>query len=290
MSDFLGGVSTGLQQDGQRMVIAAVEGAGKSTFLADAPRVLFIPIELGYKSISVAKTDLIKSWPDFIALMDEIRNACMKGNFKFKSLAFDSATAIERLIHAQIIAEDPNVKKGIDKTPTMESVHGGYGKAYNLANQYFMDFLNRCDELTRYAKLNIIISCHVFPTLIKDAAYGEYNSWDLLLHSPKNDKTYGKRELITQWADLVGFLHEPLFVSKLEGASISRGVSAGQGRVLAVERTPGWVAKNRYDLIGDNSLIPIPRPNYEQGKGLGCWNALASRIYNAKGIDIFNRD
>lgn len=278
----LSNVSTGRSNFGQRIIIASVEGGGKTTLAANAPRSLFIPMEMGYKSVTTSKTPDINSYDDLFILLDEIRAACQKGNFPFQTLSFDSATALERLIHAKIIAEDDRVKKGVEKHPTMESVHGGYGKAYQLSNDYFSRFTNYCDQFVRYACLNIVITCHTFPSLVRDAAYGEYYSWDLLLHSPKNDKNYGKRELATQWADIIGFLHEPMFVSKADGQTMTRAVSAGQGRVLAIERAPGYVAKNRYGVTGNAALIPIPPTN--------GWNALAHTIYGATGIDVYNRD
>lgn len=287
---FLNKVTTGLAKHGQRIVIAAVEKAGKTTLAADAPRALLVPMEMGYKSISTSKTPDINSWSDLMLFMDEAAKACQTGKFPFQTISFDSATALERLIHADVLATDDKVKRGINKNPTMENTHGEYGKAYGIANERFQSFTNYCDQFVKRAGINIVITCHTFPSLVKDAAFGEYYSWDLLLHSPKNDKTYGKRELITQWADLIGFLHEPMFVSKAEGSTISRAVSAGQGRILAVERGPGWVAGNRYGITGPASLIPIPPPK-PIGPG-GGWNALAGAIYNASGkqIDIYNRD
>jgi len=100
------------------------------------------------------------------------------------------------------------------------------------------------------------MTTHVFAANILDPSAGEYTSWDILLHSPKNQKTYGKRELLTQWADVVGFLHEPIFVT--EGKTMNKGVSQGQGRVLELNRTPGWVAKNRFGVV---KSIPLPKDN-----------------------------
>jgi len=286
MSNFLSQVSSGASQDGQRIVIAAVEKVGKTTLVANAPRALLIPMEVGYASVLTPKAPLITSYDDLFNLLDELRQSCQSGRCSFNSLSFDSATALEQLIHKKVLETDPDVVKAKltksqePKNVTMESAHGGYGKAYNLANDYFGRFTRYCDDLARYGKLNIIITCHVFPSLIKDAAYGEYNSWDLLLHSPKNDKTYGKREMMTQWADMVGFLHEPLYIIKADkGQTITKGVSANQGRMLAVDRSPGWVAGNRYGLTG---LIPIPQVN--------GWNSLAHAIYSNTGIDLYNRD
>jgi hypothetical protein len=159
----------------------------------------------------------------------------------------------------------------------MESALGGYGKAYQLANQYFDDFLKKCDILAVHFGINIVVTCHVFAAKVVDPTVGEYDSWDLLMHSPKNQKTYGKREMITQWADVVGFLHEPMFI--IEGDKVNKGVSANKGRVLGVSRTPSYVAGNRFGLIGE---IPIPQ---QQG-----WNHLANAIYQSCGVDVFNRD
>ncbi|HEX8349643.1 MAG TPA: hypothetical protein VF598_06765, partial [Hymenobacter sp.] len=116
-----------------------------------------------------------------------------------------------------------------------------------------------------------------FAAKVVDPAFGEYDTWDILLHSPKNQKTYGKREMLTQWADLVGFLHEPMYVT--EGKTMNKGISANQGRVLAMTRTPGWVAGNRFGVVNS---IALPKDN--------GWNYLAQEIFQASAIDVFNRD
>lgn len=285
MTNFLNHITTGPSADGQRIVIVAVEGAGKTTLAANAPRALLVRLEDGAGSVATPKTPVITTWTDFIGLLDELRLSAISNRLPFKTISFDSATAVERLIHDHVIASDEAVAKAAQQkvllkpTPNMETVHGAYGKGYAIATNYFANFLYRCDEFARNAKINIVITCHTFPSLVRDAAYGEYNSWDLLLHSPKNDKNYGKRELLTQWADIIGFLHEPLFVSKSDSGQMLRGISANQGRQLAIERTPGWVAKNRYGLTG---LIPIPK--------LNGWNNLANAVWNSCGVDIWNRD
>ena len=119
----------------------------------------------------------------------------------------------------------------------------------------------------------------MFAAKVLDPQFGEYDTWDLLLHSPKNQKTYGKRELLTQWADLVGFLHEPLIIKEDEDSVLKRGISKKKGRILAVTRTPGYVAGNRYGLVKD---IAIPK---EEG-----WTYIAQAIYDSSELDFFNKD
>lgn len=274
---FLDQVNHSSQRAGIRAVIAGVEKIGKTTMACSAPRVLLVPLEQGFGGVSVHKTPMLENYADLMTLLDEIGAKCGQGQFAFQTLVFDSATALERLIHEATLRTDPTWAKGNRKAITMESALGGYGKAYQYANELFHGFLTKCDILATYYQLNIVLTCHVFAAKVVDPTAGEYDTWDLLLHSPKNQKAYGKREMLTQWADLIGFLHEPIFVS--EGKTLNKAVSANKGRVLAITRTPAYVAGNRFGATND---IPVPR--------IGGWNALAHELYNSCGLDVFNRD
>lgn len=273
----LASISSSQSKTGIRVVLSGVEKVGKTTLATNAPRALLIPLETGYSGVVVNKVPMLEHYAHVMQLLDEIGQAAAAGQFAYQSLVFDSGTALERLIHTAVLATDPAYAAGNKKGVTMESALGGYGKAYQVANQFFDDFLKKCDLLAIHFGINIIITCHVFAAKIVDPTVGEYDSWDLLLHSPKNQKTYGKREMITQWADIVGFLHEPLFV--IEGDKMNKGVSANKGRVLSISRTPAYVAGNRFGMTTD---IPVPQA--------GGWNHLAHNIHQCSGVDVFNRD
>jgi hypothetical protein len=265
---------------GIRVVISGVEKVGKTTLACSAPRALLVPLEQGFGGVSINKTPMLESFEHTMMLLDEIIVQAQQGQFPYQSLVFDSATALERQIHEAVLRTDPTWAKGNRKALTMESALGGYGKAYQYANELFHAFLGKCDQLAVNHAINIILTCHVFAAKVIDPTAGEYDTWDLLLHSPKNQKSYGKREMLTQWADIVGFLSEPLYVTKGgEKSSLNMGVSANKGRVLALNRTPGYVAGNRYGVTAD---IQIPR---EKG-----WNHLAHSIYQSSGVDAYNRD
>lgn len=291
VQSILGSVTTGRTVQGQRIVIAGPEKIGKTTLACGAPGALLVPLEQGYAAVSVPKTPMLDTWEGVLQLCEELRAQALRRIIgPGFSVVWDSGTAIERLIHDYILRKDGNWKPGNPAGLTMNSALGGYGKAYAVANEEFARWTRYADELTRFG-INTIVTCHVFAAMLIDPSHGEYNSWDLLLHSPKNQKEYGKREFITQWADMIGFLHEPIFVMKAEdGKGPNRAVSSNQGRMLAVERTPSWVAGNRYGLTG---LIAIPKPpeNTELTGGVlgGAWNYLAQAIYQARGIDVFNR-
>lgn len=287
----LGQVTTGGRRTGQRIVIAGQEKTGKTTLAMGAPNALLVPLETDNVALSRYRhvpPNAVGRWPDVIALCEELRAGAQRGQIAPGStVVWDSATALERSIHNHVIETSPEAEAArkarvaIPSSLTMETAHGGYGKAYPKANYEFERWSRYQDELATYGGINIVVTCHVFAARVVDPSAGEFDTWDLLLHSPKNNKTYGKREFITQWADLIGFLHEPIFVMEAEkGRQLSRGMSANQGRVLAVDRTPAWVAGNRYGMTG---TIPIPPQ--------GGWNTLAHAVYNSTGgnIDLFNR-
>lgn len=275
----LAGVTSSKEPVGIRAVISGVEKVGKTTLVCSAPRALLIPLEQGYSNMDVMKTPLVENYQQLLDMFDEIFPLIEAGDFPYETLVFDSATALERLIHEAVIAADTGHKKGNKTALTMESALGGYGSAYKYANELFSGFLQNCDYLATYKKINILLTCHVFAAKVLDPQFGEYDTWDLLLHSPKNQKTYGKRELLTQWADLVGFLHEPLIIKEKEDSILKKGISKNKGRMLAVTRTPGYVAGNRYRMVKD---ISIPR---EEG-----WNYIAQAIYDSSELDFFNKD
>lgn len=292
-SSILGTMTTGGPINvGQRIIIYALEKMGKTTLTAGANMSLMIPTEMDPMATRGRHVRPLTSWDEVIVLCEELRTAAMRGDIpRGSSLTWDSLTALERFIHIAVLKEDPGYVKAYDqatgvlkpnaKAVTMESALGGYGKAYQRANELFTDWTQRMDELARNGGINIVCTCHAFASRVVDPAHGEYDTWDLLLHSPKNSKTYGKREIATQWADLIGFLYEPMFIMKADdNGQLQRGISNNQGRALAVSRAPMWVAGNRYGL---NGSIPIPE--------VGGWNYLADAVYQSMNgaVDLYNR-
>lgn len=279
MSSLLSQANNIRTPQGVRIAICAQEKLGKTTLAAGAPNPLLVPLEIGYDGVSCTKIPMIQSWDALQQLMGEIFAALQTGAFPYQTLIFDSATALERMIHEKTLSRDPNWGKGNSRAVTMESALGGYGKAYSYANELFDLFLKQCDQLAVYARINIVLTCHAFATKNIDPTAGEYDAWEILLHSPKNNKTYGKREMLTQWVDVMGFLYEPMFISKGDD-DVSKGISQGKGRVLGVSRTPAYIAGNRYGMSGE---IPIPK--------IDGWNSLANAVWESSGhmVDIWKR-
>ena len=276
---FLAGITQGASTSGLRIVVAAQEKMGKTTLCAGSPDVLLVPLEVGFAGVTCSKTPMIQTLVEFKSFMGEVFQSVVAKTFPFKSIAFDSATALERMIHLDVLSNDPDYKASQGrKTVTMESAHKGFGKAYDLATRQLSEILEWFDILAVQHGINIIMTCHVFSSKHIDPTAGEFDSWDLLLHSPKNGKNYGKREVLTQWADILAFMYEPMFVT--DTGRLSKGVSQNKGRVLGCSRTPSYVAGNRFGITQEINL-PAPPNN--------SWNALAHAVYSVSGIDVFNR-
>lgn len=278
MSAFLQSIRKGGSATGLRIVLAAQEKMGKTSLCAGAPDVLLVPLEVGFAGVKCAVAPMVDSFESFQGLLNEVTTLAQQRQLPFRTLAFDSATALERMIHDYVLRIDTTKTK----TSTMESAHGGYGKAYSLATQIFDGVLKQLDALAVFGGINIIFTCHVFSAKVSDPTAGEYDSWDLLLHSPKNSKTYGKREYITQWADVVGFLYEPVFLITGDKGSMTRATSQNKGRMLALSRTPSYTAGNRFGMMGEVA-IPSPPAN--------GWNTFADTLYKSSGntIDLYTR-
>lgn len=280
MSSILSTVNNTRQAGGIRVVIAGQEKMGKTTLTTGAPGSLLVPCEVGFAGVSTPKTAMLQTFTQLQQLIAEIATEAQARRFPFKSLVIDSVTAVERMVHDHTLSLDPAYRADPKKTVTMESAHGGYGRAYTLANTIFQQFLGQLDMLAVYGGINIIFTAHVFASRVSDPTAGEYDSWDLLLHSPKNQKTYGKRELLTQWADIIGFIYEPVFLTTADKSTMTRAVSQNKGRILAVSRTPSYTAGNRFGIVGE---LPLPAPP------ANAWNNLAGALHQSSGIDLFSR-
>lgn len=276
------------KQDGKVIVIAGDEGRGKSTLLAGAPNRLYVPTEIG--GARPNSLPLVTTWETITGLVDELITTAKAGNPIPDSIAWDSATAMERLLFDFTVRNDPDALSGkkLAAKLTMETSHGGYGKAYAWARDRFAEFLNKCDLLSINVGTHHIFACHTFTERVVDPTVGEYDMTQLLLHSPRNNKTYGLREFLTQRADMIGLLRTPILVSK--GEKFNQALDAGQGRVLSVDKQPSFTAKNRFSLVEDIPMV-YDRSLSDGDNSKNLWNNLAAAIFKGSGetVDLFNR-
>lgn len=258
---------------GLRAVIYGVDKIGKTSLALTAPSPVFVQAERGVipntTNKGVLVTGYIERYEDFMGVIDGLVSMCAKGELKNESIVIDSITAVERMMHEFI------VRKEKSDVATMGSAIGGFSKAYELATQMAEKLIVKLDKMAIEYGKNIILTAHQMTYKTVDPLLGEMWKTDIMLYSPKNEKSHGKREVICQWADLICNLTKAPGFFDESGAVID-------GRVMVVTPRDNIVAGNRYKM---RSEIPLPINN----DGYLGWNSLADAIYKAYGIDYYTR-
>jgi hypothetical protein len=235
-------------------VIFGPEKVGKSTFFAgglvngqvqaSAPKPVFIRTEDGLNGLDVDAFPLAESYQQ----VREALTALAQEQHDYQTVVIDSADWLERLIHQHTIDTCTTDVRGIK---TMESAHGGYGKAYAIALSYWREVLSGLDYLNKQRGMVIGVICHSTVITVNDPFLPEpIDKWETKLHKP--NKGTGARDLLSEWADVIGFAQRETFVSRkttTDGKQVTRGTAPiGTSNKLHLVGSPGVVAGNRYSL------------------------------------------
>jgi len=218
-----------------RIAIHGGGGAGKTTLGASARDPILMPLEEGEGIVKVQALPKPKCYPDVMNGIGEL----LTEEHPFKTLVIDTIDKLEPLIWQAVC--DNGKKNHIEDF--------GYGKGYTLADPFWIDFFKALDSLRRKG-MTVLVLCHNEGKLIEDPIHGAYNKWTPKLHKRAN-------ALLYEWADVVGFLEVERVVMKDGDERRPRSTTTGQ-RILHLEDTGGFVAKNRYDLP---IRLMIPKEN-----------------------------
>ena len=213
-----------------RIVIHGPGGAGKTTFGAFAPDVLYMPAEDGEGILSYARLPRPLCFADVINSIAEL----VKEKHKFKSLVIDSVDHIEPLIWSQVCEDDGKGKTNVEQF--------GFGKGYVLADTHWLKLFRGLDMLREQGMTTIVLA-HSATVNHDDPLVGTYSRTAPKLHKRA-------QALLYEWADVVGCLHiERIAVDRgEEGGRTTRTAQASGQRVLQLEDNGALVAKNRYSL------------------------------------------
>jgi hypothetical protein len=211
-----------------RIVAHGGPGVGKTSFGADAPGALVMPIEDGLGVLQVAHLAQPESFEDVINAIVELVNE----KHDYKTLVVDTIDHLEPLIWQKVCAD--NNKANIESF--------GYGKGYTFADPLWIQFFKGLDALRRKGMTTIVL-CHNAVTPIDDPVIGTYSRY-----TPKIQKR--ANALLYEWADIVAFMDIERTVAE-KGEDKGRKTRTSQTtsqRVLHLEDRGGFVAKNRFGL------------------------------------------
>lgn len=231
----LSAVVRGRLEKPMRVLLYGVEGCGKSTFAANAPRPIFIAAEDGTAQLDVARFPEPRNWREVLDAVDELAT----GDHDFQTVVVDTLDWLEPMCWEHLVAE----AKGA-KITSIEDF--GFGKGYVAALDQWRLLLARFEQLRARRGMHVIFLAHSWIKTFKNPEDDDFDRYELKLHA----KAGG---LLKEWSDAVLFARYETFTNKDEKTKRARGVSTGF-RIIHTQRTAAWDAKNRYDLPAELPL------------------------------------
>lgn len=221
----LSSITQGVVKRPDRILIYGVGGIGKTTFLSEAPGVVFIDTQDGTKNLAVARYPKPETWLDVLDALDEELN----GQHEHKTLAIDLLDDIEHLIWAHICRRDGQ-----------ENVEAyGYGAGYKVALNEWRLMLSKLEQLRSKRGMQIAFGAHSFVETFKNPEGPDYDRYGLQLQKLASG-------LLRGWCDIVLFARQQVSTST-DKRKRTRGVSNGSRVIHSVE-TAAYYAKNRDGL------------------------------------------
>ena len=222
-------ITKGRKPKPRRVMLYGTHGIGKSTFGAMAEKPIFIPTEDGLGDIECESFPLARSLGDVMAAMETLYS----GDHNYKSVVIDSLDWLERLIWAEVCA-DENVEN-IEKI--------GYAKGFSFAIDKWRAVLGALDALRSDRGMTVVLIAHAKIEKFENPETVPYDRYSPRLHKLAS-------ALVQEWADEVLFATYKVHTVKVdEGFNKAKhnGVSTGERIIRTVER-PAHVAKNRLGL------------------------------------------
>jgi hypothetical protein len=219
----------GQQKQPRTVLLYGVEGIGKSTFGASAPKPIFIDTEGGTAHLNVERFPKAESWTDVMDALRELTTA----EHDYKTVVIDS------LDHAEPLLWNWMCKR--DGKANIEAY--GFAKGYGHALDDWRIFIAAIERLRATKQMNVILLAHSWIKSFKNPSGDDFDRYELKLHN----KAAG---LLKEKVDHVLFANYETYAVKGERESKAKGVSSGS-RFIYTNRTAAHDAKVR-------CAVPVP--------------------------------
>lgn len=222
-----------------RLVVHGVEGVGKTSLAANAPKPIFLMArgETGLETLldsgRVKETPHlpeIMTWADCMSALEWLTES----EHDYRTLVFDTLNGLERLCHEHVCDRDYKGEWG-------KQGFTSYMQGYDVSLADWRLFLSAVDRLREQKKMATIALCHTKVQTFKNPEGADYDRYQPAIHA----KTW---ELTHRWADHVLFANYFSVVEQVSKDGKKGKASGGQQRVLYTTRHAAWDAKNRAGL------------------------------------------
>lgn len=218
--------------------MGGVEGIGKSSFGANAPKPVFLMSrgETGLETLidsgqvnETPHSPEIMTWNGVMDFIDLLTTS----EHDYKTLVIDTLNGLERLCHEHTCATmygNDWGKKGFSN----------YQQGPDSALVFWREMLSKLDTLREVRKMAIIGLQHTKVKNFKNPDGPDYDRYTADMH----EKTWG---LTLKWADIVLFAN---FFTVIDDDGPRAKGTGGKKRFIYTERTAAYDAKNRHGLPG----------------------------------------
>ncbi len=236
-------IKSTLRESPIRAVIYGGDGVGKSTFCANAPGAIFIPVEEGLANIDARATPRPETWTQLLEYVEAltIEPSC-------KSIVIDS------IDEAEVLSWNHVCDEGDEKGRKMKNIEAfGYGKGYVAALKHWRVLLVALERADA-ANKNVLLIAHAHRKTVKNPIGEDYEQWQIKL----NDKAAG---LFREWSRIVGFAELDIVTNNdKDDGGRTKGIWTGK-RVLRTQPSAGYQGKTRLTLP---DVIPLDWPAFAQ--------------------------
>ena len=210
-----------------KLLVYGPEGVGKTTFAAQAPKVVFIDTEGSTRHMDVARFDPPVELSDVL----EDLNYVLGHPEEVGTVVIDTVDWLEKLIFNSVCSEK--------KIQNIEDL--GYGKGYVYAKQKMQQILELLQAIVDRG-VHVVLVCHsIIRKFEQPDEMGSYDRYMLKL----NDKNIAP--LVKEWVDLMLFVNYRTNIVTDEKTKTKKG-TGGQKRIMYANHTACWDAKNRFGL------------------------------------------
>lgn len=230
-----------------RILLYGTEKIGKSSFAACSPNPVFLFTEDGV-SADVQPNCFYFDEQRYVARStQEIEEALVSlytEQHDYKTLVVDSITFLEKLVWKDLCEQygQESITSNKKGSPF------AWSRGYELAiEQFWNPLLVKLDKLRNEKGMAIILIAHAKQKIVSPPDAEEYFQYcpDIQSSSEKLPAR-SLADLIGRWVDGIFFVQEKIIVTQKEDGKF-KAASVNQ-RVLHTERSPSFVAGNRFDL------------------------------------------
>jgi hypothetical protein len=260
--------------EGEKVIIYAASGKGKTTLASMAPDPVFIGLDDGGRKVRNPLTgEPIRHIPN-IQTFQDVRDALHQPSLfnSAKSVVIDTGTVLELLAIQHVIETIPHEKPSI-KIEHLDDY--GYGKGFNHLFDTMRLIFQDLDAHVRQGR-HVIILCQQCPVVIANPAGANFleNGPKLYAPGPDSKQSFTVRGYACEWADHVfkiDYLQQQVIGARTdkEGKEhAGKVVGSTKRAIFTMPSDPSYFAKTRtltdpvisFETQADDSLWRLLMP------------------------------